>query len=81
MMKKVYLKVKHDMTINKYGLIEGELLTFPQANRIGVKDGDMKWFDMVECDTKDTYIMFGVRKLNKTAQRRILTADEREKYL
>ena len=81
-MKKVYLESKIDIGVNKnYGVIKGELLTFAEYARLGLNSNDIKWFDMVEIDTKDTYISFKVRKPLRFANKRYLSEDEKEKYL
>ena len=81
-MKRVYLEAKTDYCANKnYGILKGELMTFKEYQRVGLDSRDMRFFEMVEMDTKDTFVSFGVRKPVRFAEKRYLTADEREKYL
>ena len=81
-MKRVYLEAKTDYYANKnYGIVEGELLTFKEYQRLGLNNKDIRFFEMVELDSKDTYRSFGIRLSTRFAEKRYLTADEREKYL
>ena len=80
-MKKIYLEAKCDLaTSRNYGIVAGELITFRKFNSLNLRDSDLRFFDAVELDERDTYTMFGVRKPARCAQKRYLTADEMEKY-
>lgn len=79
-MKRVYFRCKADISVNNTTIFAGQLLTIAQFNRM-CNDNDVKYFDMLEVDDKETYQMFGIRRLERYARPRYFTADEKEKYL
>lgn len=68
----IYYRAKIDFICGHRPLIEDELLTEKEAIRYGAVNDDLvlekaysKFLQKIEANPKDTYTIFGVRKLTK----------------
>lgn len=69
-MKKIFVRVKCDIAVNGYGMVEGELLTIRKYKSF--TNPDKRFFEYVEIDDNNVYHAFGIRKpINKNKVRKL----------